>query len=89
MEAMACGTPVIGLRRGAIPEVVIDGVTGFVVNDVDEMAEAVWRTSEINPHACRVHVETNHSATRMASEYEDLYERVSSSWTRNRCDRAA
>ncbi|MGZ4789464.1 MAG: glycosyltransferase [Terriglobales bacterium] len=89
MEAMACGTPVVGFRRGAIPEVVIDGVTGFIVNDVDAMAEAVWRTSEINPHACRVHVETNHSAARMASEYEDLYERVLSLCGRKARDRAA
>ena len=76
MEAMACGTPVVGFRRGAIPEVVIDCVTGFVVDSAEEMAEAVWKTDEINPHACRVHVEANHSATRMAEEYERLYERV-------------
>jgi len=89
MEAMACGTPVIGFRRGAIPEVVIDGVTGFIVNDVEQMAEAVWRTPEINPHACRVHVETNHSASRMATEYEDLYEKVLSLSGRKMPDRAA
>jgi glycosyltransferase involved in cell wall biosynthesis len=76
MEAMACGTPVIGFRRGAIPEVVIDGVTGFVVDDAETMAEAIWQAPEINPHACRVHVESNHSAARMAAQYECLYERV-------------
>jgi glycosyltransferase involved in cell wall biosynthesis len=76
MEAMACGTPAIGFRRGAIPEVVIDRVTGFVVDIEDEMAEAVWRVDDINPHACRVHVETNHSSARMAEEYEKLYEDV-------------
>jgi glycosyltransferase involved in cell wall biosynthesis len=76
MEAMACGTPVIAFRRGAIPEVVIDGVTGFVVDQVEEMAEAIWRVADLNPHACRVHVETNHSSARMASQYERLYETV-------------
>ncbi len=76
MEAMACGTPVIGARRGAIPEVVIDKLTGFIVDDVDEMAEAVWRVDDINPHACRVHVDSTHSASRMADEYEALYEDV-------------
>lgn len=76
MEAMACGTPVVGFRRGAIPEVVADGVTGFVVDDTEKMAEAVWQVSDIDPRACRVHVETNHSAERMATEYEKLYETV-------------
>ena len=76
MEAMACGTPVIGFRRGAIPEVVFDSETGFVVDDPEEMAEMVWRIGEINPYACRAHVEINHSAERMADEYEALYELV-------------
>ncbi len=76
MEAMACGTPVIGFHRGAIPEVVVDAETGFVVNDAGEMAEAVWWTGEINPHACRAHVEINYSAERMANEYEALYHKV-------------
>jgi glycosyltransferase involved in cell wall biosynthesis len=76
MEAMACGTPVIGFHRGAIPEVVVDSETGFVVGDAEEMAEMVWRIGEINPYACRAHVEINHSAERMADEYEELYARV-------------
>jgi glycosyltransferase involved in cell wall biosynthesis len=76
MEAMACGTPVVGFRKGAIPEVVVDAETGFVVNNAGEMAEAVWWTGEINPHACRAHVEINYSAERMANEYQELYARV-------------
>lgn len=76
MEAMACGTPAVGFRRGAIPEVVVDGETGFVVDDLNEMVNAVWRTGEINPHACRAHVEAHYSAERMADDYEALYQRV-------------
>jgi glycosyltransferase involved in cell wall biosynthesis len=76
MEAMACGTPVIGFRCGAIPEVVVDQLTGLVVDEVDRMVEAVWQVGDINPYACRVHVETNYSASRMADDYEKLYERV-------------
>ncbi len=89
MEAMACGTPVIGFRRGAIPEVVVDSETGFVVDDGEEMAEMVWRMGEINPYACRAHVEINYSAERMADDYEALYERVIGSSQRREIVRAA
>jgi len=76
MEAMACGTPVIAFRRGAIPEVVRDGITGFIVTTVDEMASAVTRVAEIDPTSCRRHVEENFSADRMADDYERLYREV-------------
>jgi glycosyltransferase involved in cell wall biosynthesis len=76
MEAMACGTPVIAFRRGAFGEVVDDGVTGFVVDSEEEMVEAIGRVSEINSLECRVRVEQEFSAERMADEYEALYERV-------------
>jgi glycosyltransferase involved in cell wall biosynthesis len=76
MEAMACGTPVVAFCRGAIPEVVRDGVTGLVVNSAEEMARAVLRVGEIDPMACRAHVEANFTAARMASEYEGLYARI-------------
>lgn len=76
MEAMACGTPVVGFRRGAIPDIVLDGQTGFIVNAVQEMAAAIWSCENIDPHACRAHVETHYSASRMASEYEALYQSV-------------
>ena len=76
MEAMACGTPVVAFRRGAFPEVVADGITGFIVDDVEGMAAVVHRTSDINPEACRARVEQEFSASRMAAGYETLYERV-------------
>jgi len=73
MEAMACGTPVVAFRRGAIPEVVRDGITGYMVNTAEEMASAVQRVQEIEPQVCRTHVENNFSAARMAAEYERFY----------------
>jgi glycosyltransferase involved in cell wall biosynthesis len=76
MEAAACGTPVIAFRRGALPEVVRHGVTGFLVESVEEMAQAVQRVDEIRPEACRHHAEQSFSAARMAEEYEQLYFRV-------------
>jgi glycosyltransferase involved in cell wall biosynthesis len=72
-EAMACGTPVIGLRRGAVPEVVADGETGFVVDTVDEMAEAVARLPAIARAACRARVESLYSDTAVTEGYLRLY----------------
>lgn len=76
VEAMACGTPVIAMRRGAAPEVVEDGVTGFIVDTVEEMAEAVGRVDDIDPARCRDHVERHFDAPRMADDYLAAYERV-------------
>lgn len=76
MEAAACGTPVIAFRRGALPEVVRHGITGFLVDSVEEMAQAVARLAKISPAACRRHAEENFSAVRMADDYEQLYGRV-------------
>ena len=53
IESMAAGTPVIALRRGSVPEVIEDGVTGFICEDVDEMVDAVGRIDQIDPEACR------------------------------------
>lgn len=76
MEAAACGTPVIAFRRGALPEVVRHGVTGFLVDSVEEMAKAVARAGEIKPLECHRHAEQNFSAARMADDYEQLYSGV-------------
>lgn len=76
MEAMACGTPVIAVDRGAFPEIVAHGDTGFVVDDIEEMAAAVHQVDKISPAACRSVVEERFCAQRMAQEYQALYERV-------------
>ena len=75
-EAMACGTPVVAFARGAAPELVVDGETGFLVHDVDGMVKAVRRVDRIDPRRCRRHVEENFSAQRMAEGYLALYERI-------------
>jgi len=76
MEAMACGTPVVASRRGALPEVISDGETGFLVDNIDSMAAAIDHLSSIRPEACRARVERNFSAARMTDDYESLYSRV-------------
>jgi glycosyltransferase involved in cell wall biosynthesis len=76
MEAMACGTPVVGFRRGAFPEIVADRETGFIVDTIEEMALAVRDVDSISPEKCRARVELHFSSSRMAREYEALYRRV-------------
>jgi len=76
MEAMACGTPVIAFRRGALEEVVEHGVTGFVVDTLEEMGAKIEDVKAISPEACRRRVEEKFSAGRMARDYEALYERI-------------
>ncbi len=76
MEAMACGTPVVAFRRGAFPEVVADGETGFVVESLEEMSPALGEVDRISPAACRARVERHFNASRMARDYQELYRRV-------------
>lgn len=76
IEAMACGCPVIGTRMGSIPEIVEDGVTGFVVDSVEEMIDAVYELPAIDRAACRDRALGFFSARRMTDEYERLYEKL-------------
>lgn len=76
IEAMACGTPVIAYRRGSMPELIEDGVTGFLVDGFDEAVEAIEKLDLIERGACRRAVETRFSVNRMADEYLALYRRI-------------
>jgi glycosyltransferase involved in cell wall biosynthesis len=76
IEAMACGTPIIGWRNGSVPEVVTDGVTGFVVDTVDEAVRAVERVANLNRRACRQVFEERFDAARMARDYVEVYRRL-------------
>ena len=73
IEALACGTPVIARRRGSVPEVVQDGVTGFVCDDEASMIEAVRRVDTINRATCRCVFESRFSDVRMVDDYERVY----------------
>jgi glycosyltransferase involved in cell wall biosynthesis len=74
IEAMACGTPVIAYGRGSVPEVIEDGVTGFVVADLEEAVEAARRVVELDRRRVRREFERRFSAPRMARDYLAVYE---------------
>lgn len=76
VEAMASGTPVIAFNKGSIPELVADKKTGFVVENVSEMAEAMGKIGEIDRKECRKRVEENFTVEKMVEGYEDLYEKI-------------
>jgi len=73
IEAMACGTPVVATRRGSVPEVVDDGRTGVIVDDVAELPAAIARAGELDPAACRAHVAEHFDLPVMAAGYERIY----------------
>ncbi len=73
IEAMACGTPVIAFNRGSVPEIVEDGVTGFVVEDEKEAVAATHRLSRLSRSAIRQRFEERFTARRMAREYLVVY----------------
>jgi glycosyltransferase involved in cell wall biosynthesis len=77
-EAMACGTPVIAFPEGSAPEIVLDGETGFVVDDEHEMAAAVGRIGEIDRSRCRESACERFDVTPVAAAYEGVYARVAS-----------
>ncbi|HSF32552.1 MAG TPA: glycosyltransferase family 4 protein [Candidatus Tectomicrobia bacterium] len=76
VEAMACGTPVIAYRRGSVPEIVEEGVTGFIVDDLEEAVRAAERIPTLNRSRCRQRFEERFSAARMARDYLASYRRL-------------
>lgn len=76
IEAMACGTPVVAFRRGSVPEVVDDGVTGFIVDSIDEGASALEKIQHFDRAHCRKVFEERFSVERMTRDYVQIYEKL-------------
>src|SRR5581483_4136520 len=76
IEAMACGTPSIAFRRGSVPEVLDEGVTGLIVESIDEAVEAVANVGRLDRRRCREVFEQRFSAPRMAHDYLRIYEEL-------------
>ena len=76
IESMACGTPVLALKEGAVPEIVVDGKTGFVEDSPCTMIRALDMVDDIDPHDCRRHIQDRFSITRMTDKYSELYRQI-------------
>jgi glycosyltransferase involved in cell wall biosynthesis len=76
IESMACGTPVVATRCGAVPEVIAHGRAGVIVDDAAEMADAVLEADRLDPLECRRYVEESFSAERMVADYVAAYEQM-------------
>jgi glycosyltransferase involved in cell wall biosynthesis len=74
IESMACGTPVVATRWGAVPEVIEHGHSGIIVDDYREMATALADADELDPNELRRYVETEFSPERMVTDYIKAYE---------------
>ncbi len=78
-EAMACGTPVIAPRRASVPEIVVNGKTGFIVSQkhmISEMVKAIKKIDRIKREDCRKHVEKNFTIKKMVDGYEKVYYKI-------------
>jgi glycosyltransferase involved in cell wall biosynthesis len=75
IEAMACGTPTVAFRRGSVPEVIQEEITGYIVEDVARAVQAVEKTISFDRVRCRRYFETHYTADRMAKDYVNLYQK--------------
>jgi glycosyltransferase involved in cell wall biosynthesis len=89
IEAMACGTPVVAFRRGSVPEVIDDDVTGFVVESIDDSLRALDKIEHFDRSRCRRVFEKRFSAARMAADYVKIYEGLMKTQVRDRPKRLA
>jgi glycosyltransferase involved in cell wall biosynthesis len=76
IEAMACGTPVLAFRCGSVPEIVEDGVTGYIVSDVDQAVRAIPNLLALDRRSIRSRFEEHFSAARMATDYVRVYQKI-------------
>ncbi len=76
IESMACGTPVLAFNEGAVPEILADGKTGFVVDSLGAMTEALALVDGIDPRECRRHVQNHFSIAGMANKYSEMYQEI-------------
>jgi glycosyltransferase involved in cell wall biosynthesis len=84
IEALACGTPVFAYRRGSIPEIIEDGITGFICDSLDEMASKLEGLSLIDRRRCRQSFENRFTVGRMVKDYLALYEQIAAVPVRSR-----
>ncbi len=87
IEAMACGTPVVALRRGSVPEIVEEGVTGFNCDHLAQLAQAIGSVDRLDPRACRGRVHRHFDTDQMAAAYAALYQQLC--WRHPRSEPAA
>lgn len=76
VESMVCGTPVVAYKRGSMPEVVDDGVTGFLVHTVDQAVEAVTQAAGLDRAGCRARARQRFGADRMVTDYLAVYDQL-------------
>jgi len=89
IEAMACGTPVISWPRGSVPEVMENGVTGFIVNSIPAAVAALTKIDKLDRQGCRAVFEKRFSATRMAQDYVKIYHRLAKTASSNHVSKRA